>query len=481
MDVIENKKNAINLSRLSNHSYIINFYRKKIIGRKIVLTTDHGSWIALSKKEYNRFLNNNISTYLYNDLETRGIIITKNNYKSIIQEFYNRYSYLEYSPALHIIVPTRTCNLKCIYCHSKAVSDGKIEYKMSEKTLKKILYFIFRSPSKFIKIEFNGGEPLLNKGMIKKTFQYVEELSKKYKKNYNITIVSNLTTMTKSFLHFLVKQKNNLSISTSLDGPEVVHNMNRRYAGNNKGTYKKVTEWIRCLSRNGISVGLLMVVTKYSLPYWKEIIDEYINWGIRKMYVKPLVYVGYAKDEWEKIAYTPEEFVSFWKKCVDYTFELVEKDTIISEFNLLFGLQNVLTTKNNGFLDFTNPCGAIRGQLTYDDKGDIYSCNLAKIFNEYKIGNVYESIDYNTILNSNKSKEIILSSMLEGYYCDSCVYKPFCSICPVAYYGENDDLNIKINKNRSCLIHKAMYDYIFKKIIYESSKVKRYLSKIGGE
>ncbi len=457
------------------NGYILNFHRKKRLGENLLLTTDHGSWIITSPEVHQALLNKQLTKDLYRNFEERGLIITEKNLNQIVKKFHKRYQHIEKPPALHIITPLMRCNLRCTYCHSEASHINSVSSMMDEKTVKKILEFIFQSPSKYLKIEFNGGEPLFNKEIIQTAFYYAKELGKKYNKQYHFGIVTNLTMMTSEFLNFIAKNRKNFTIYVSLDGPEEVHDWNRKFALSNKGTYKKVTSWIRRLKEKNIPLGLLMVVTKHSLRFWKEIVDEYVKWGMTSFYIKPLEPVGFAKENWNDIGYKAEKFIRFWEKCVDYSFELLEKGIVIKESNLLFGLQNILTEKNTGFLDFTSPCGMIRGQLVYDEYGDIYCCNMAKIFKEFKIGNVFENNRYDNILNSDRSKKMIMSSMTEGYYCDSCAYKPFCSVCPILHYANEGRFNIKINKTSNCARYKLLYDYIFKKIVYDKEKIKKYI------
>ncbi len=61
-----------------------------------------------------------------------------------------------------MIVPTLRCNAKCIYCQVSSKSAEALKYDMNEATAKRIVDLIFLSPSPGIKIEFQGGEPLLN-------------------------------------------------------------------------------------------------------------------------------------------------------------------------------------------------------------------------------------------------------------------------------------------------------------------------------
>ncbi len=74
-----------------------------------------------------------------------------------------RYSRLPGFTGLHIFVVTLRCEHSCPYCQvSRQSSDKSAISTCREETARPRLEMTFRSPSPHIKIEFQGGEPLLN-------------------------------------------------------------------------------------------------------------------------------------------------------------------------------------------------------------------------------------------------------------------------------------------------------------------------------
>ena len=452
---------------------IKNFIRYKRIGEGYLLTTDHGTWVYLNEEKFLQYKNDQLDDETLKDLIDRGIYLINENAEAIVERYADRISQKSQGAGLHIIVPTIRCNLRCIYCHSEAqsITEGA-EYDMTEETLKKTLDFIFQSPNDNITIEYQGGEPLQNKYIVRRTIELSEEVNKIYKKKFTIALVSNLLNLDEEFLDFLVEHKDILTVTASLDGPKYVHDKNRKYVNSNVGTYDQVVEKLKMCRNKGFNVGLLMVTTRYSLPYWKEIIQEYLKWGINYIQIKPLDYLGYACDVWDEIGYTVYEFVDFWKKCVDYTFELLGEGKVIMDRRLDFALDCLLHDKDTSFLDWTNPCGLLRGQIVYNYNGDIYCCDEARVMPDSILGNVYVD-DYNSVVNKLESQQWMESSYLEGYYCDSCAYKPYCGICPVLHYAQEDNFRIKLNKTNRCHINRAIIDNAFENIIFNGDKLRR--------
>src|SRR5580698_7272951 len=74
----------------------------------------------------------------------------------------SRMAYLREPTPLHIFVVTLRCEHSCPYCQVSRQSTDRSKFDMSEETAGHALNIAFESPSKRIKIEFQGGEPLLN-------------------------------------------------------------------------------------------------------------------------------------------------------------------------------------------------------------------------------------------------------------------------------------------------------------------------------
>lgn len=452
---------------------LLNFHRRMDFDDHWLLSTDHGSWIKIDKEDYEEILEKDYRGKHFDDLVERGFILTSETVNDVVDAYRLRYRMLDRGPSLHIIVPTIRCNLRCVYCHSEAepMTRGP-QFDMSEETLKKVLHFIFQTPKDRIRIEFQGGEPMLNKKIIKKTLQFAQELALKTNKRFNIALVSNFTQLDDDMLEFLVKHKELLSISTSLDGPQELHDQNRCFLNNGAGTYDNVTRNIERCQEKGLHVGLLMVTTRYSLPYWKEIVDEYVRWGQKGIHVKLLDRVGYAAEVWDEIGYSMDEYVSFWKKVNNYSFELFDKGIMIFDRFFKLALKKILYSSDPDYLDWMSPCGTLRGQVVYNHNGDIYCCDEARVSENFIVGNVFEST-YASLLEKDKTQEIIKSSMLEGYYCDSCFFKPYCGVCPIIHHCREGNYRIKLNKTNNCQFYRSILDFIFRKLMFNTKEVKK--------
>ena len=437
---------------------MIENYRIRKIEDKYFLSTDDGSSVILNMSELKQIKKKEMLGDLKKKLLDKEIIT-----KTFSKKIYNlrkRNDFLFQGTSLHIIVLTKRCNMSCIYCHAGRENEDKKELDMDLETAKKTVDFIFQSPNRNITIEFQGGEPLLNWAILKFIVEYSQELKEKKGKNLRIDIVTNMALMDENKMDYLIEKK--IGVCTSLDGPKQLHDKNRPCS---KSNYEQVRNWIKRFDEEYKKRDIksypsaLVTITKTSLNHPKEIIDEYVQLGLKNVHLRFLNNLGFAKKSWGNISYTPEEFIEFWNKAIDY----IQNNNInISErgYNII---QSKLKNKNDpNYLEMRSPCGAIIGQLAYNYDGLIYTCDEARMLNEdlFHIGNVNQG--FSEVVTSDKSCSIINSSINDQFICDTCAYKPYCGICPVCNYSEQGNIIGKIPQTSRCKIYMSQFDRVVK-------------------
>jgi His-Xaa-Ser system radical SAM maturase HxsB len=447
----------------------INNYRTRNFKDRSLLTIDNGSWALLTNKQSDEFEKGNIDKETFRILEKEGIIITKNNLNREVAKYQKRYHYLHSGATLHIIVPTLRCNQRCVYCHSSARPQDASCIDMDEETAKKTLEFIFQTPAKSITIEFQGGEPTLNHDILKYMVKEAKKINEKHKKDLSFSLVSNLSNIPEEKLDWFIEE--GVDICTSLDGPKKVHDRNR-LLDDGTGTYELTKRCIKtCKEKHKKKIGVIMVTTRHSLPYWKEIVDEYVEIGLDIIQLKYMSKIGFAKGNWEDIGYEPEEFIEFWKKSMEYILQLNKKGTRIIERYSQIILRKILTETDPNFTDLRTPCGLVTGQLAYYQKGDIYCCDEGRTDTLFLLGNV-KTDNYQDVVSSENAQNLIRASMNNNPLCNACAYKPYCGTCIVNNYSREGSLIVNMSKNPQHKINQAMFDYIFNKIIESGEELK---------
>lgn len=120
--------------------------------------------------------------------------------------------------SLHMFVVTLRCNHSCQYCQVSRQSEDRSAYDMTVPMADKALDFTFQSPSPGIKIEFQGGEPLLNFDLIKYIVLEAKRRNITEQRDLVFVIATNLSFLTDEILNFC--REHTIQISTSLDGPQ---------------------------------------------------------------------------------------------------------------------------------------------------------------------------------------------------------------------------------------------------------------------
>lgn len=448
------------LSKLKNKK--LPFFRFKKLGKKYLLTNEVGEFIFLKEEEFFQFLNGKLP------LRKKGFFSKPSSFERyrLAKKYLTRNDHLfNPGPSLHIVVPTIRCNFKCIYCQASAWDIEKEGGDMDFKTAKSVVDFIFSVPNPFITIEFQGGEPLVNWPVVKYIIELSREKNKKAKKDLKITIVTNLSLMSEERLIFF--RKNFVSLCTSLDGPREIHNKNRPcFFGD---SYFLTTKWIKRikteekkLNYNFPTLFALPTITKFSLKYPQEIVDEYLKWGFPEIHIRNLSFLGRAKLLKSEIGYSPKEFISFWKEALRYILEINERGIFFREREALILLQKILSDRNPHYTDLSSPCGAVFGQILYNFDGKILTCDEARMLKEntFCLGDIKRA-KYEEIVNTQKAKIMILASCLENLSCDFCVYKPYCGVCPVKNFGYYKTPFPYMKETDWCQIKQGQLDFLF--------------------
>jgi len=455
------------------------------IGNKYFVSTDWG-WDFLDEDEFKLLIEGKIEEdpILFERLEKKGIILTKDNLKKVIKKYRERYHFLWQGPSLHIIAVTFRCNQACIYCHSAAIPHTlpKQGYDLDIDTAKEIVNFIFQSNAQNLSIEFQGGEPLLNWEVVEYITEEAVKKARIHKRIVSFNLATNLTLMTEDLSNkiiskYWIKKKIKFGFSTSLDGPKEVHDRNRPMRGGGS-SYERVVYWLEWFwEKHKWAPHALLTITKHSLPYWKEIIDEYIKRHQWSIWIRVPNRIGYAKGNPASV--TEDEFIDFYKKSLDYLIEQNKKGNKILELYATLILKKLFEKRDPMFTDMLSPiCGGIIGQLAYKPNGDVHTCDEGKIFDEFKLGNVKQNT-LKDIMQSEKARKFLRSSCLESYpTCVQCPYKFLCGACPVNAYAEFGTMFAYMPSFYKCKINMEMFRTILIKLQNREDR-KVLLSWIG--
>jgi radical SAM protein with 4Fe4S-binding SPASM domain len=231
---------------------------------------------------------------------------------------------------------------------------------------------------------------------------------------------------------------------------------------------------INKLNDKNVQCGAIQTTTKLSLDRPKELVEEYIKLGFNNIFLRPLTPLGYALNKWESIGYTTEQFLSFYKTCLEYIIEKNKSGYRIKEGHASIFLSKILRGHGVNYMELRSPCGAGIGQMAYYYDGNIYTCDEARMLKEmgdnaFCLGNVFTD-DYNSLMDSKVCSVACKYTILEALpQCSDCAYMPYCGTCPVINYASEKDVISRSVSSYRCNIYKGMLDIIFE-ILMDSEK-----------
>ena len=144
-------------------------------------------------------------------------------------KYRSRLEPLAWFTGLHIFVVTLRCDHSCHYCQVSRQTEDSASYDMTVAHADRALEVVFRSPSPNIKIEFQGGEPLLRFDLIRHVVEQAERMNEAAGRDVQFVIASNLTHLSNDILSFCHAHR--ILLSTSLDGPADLHDAQRPLRG----------------------------------------------------------------------------------------------------------------------------------------------------------------------------------------------------------------------------------------------------------
>lgn len=345
--------------------------------------------------------------------------------------------------ALHMFVVSLRCEHTCRYCQvSRQATSSRGDFDMTEETADAALAHVFRSPSRQIKIEVQGGEPLLNFGLVRWIVERAEELNRSEGRDLAFVITTNLALVDDEILDFCADHR--IAISTSIDGPQELHDHNRRRPGQN--SWEVAVDGLRkAVARLGAeNVSALMTTTEASLDRPEDIVDTYVELGLRSIFFRPISPYGFARRKRGGAGYDANRWLEFYRRGLARVIELNRQGIPITEVYAAIVARKMLTDDDPGYVDLTSPAGMGIGGIVYNYNGDVYASDESRMLAEmgdqtFRLGTVHD--DYRTLIMSDALLGPLWSSFtLAVPKCDLCAFEPWCGADPVFHHTTAGDV-----------------------------------------
>ena len=356
---------------------------------------------------------------------------------------------------------TEECNLRCKYCylvHKNATQ--KMPFEVAKKAVDYVLsaHDIYNKPS--VIWDFIGGEPFLEIDLVDKISDYIKDQMyiqrHPWFNNYIFSFTTNgLLYNTEKVQKYIKKNAKHLSISISVDGNKIKHDMQRVYP-DGRGSYNDVVKNVP-LWLSQFNPSTKATFSHADLPYLKDSIIHLWNLGIKEIAANVVF-----ENVWDEK--DPEIFENQLKDLADY---IIEKEIYKKEgysvrfFDPLIGFP--LSTEEKG----KNWCGA-GTMLAVDCAGNFFPCirfvgfslNKNKAF---KIGDINMGI----IKDRLKPFKYLTINKLNNKLCENCKVASGCMACTGFSYDNSKSGTLYERSTYNCDMHKANVracDYFWEKV-----------------
>lgn len=321
---------------------------------------------------------------------------------------------------IHLEV-TNCCNLACRYCYVNTKNKQKIndadhmDIQIAKDIVKRVAENTVASN---IKVVFHGGEPLLLKSeWYENIFSYIRELCSTSNKKILICMQTNLTLLDDDIINLM--KEHNVVVSTSIDGPEGIHNTYR-------SLFTSTIENISRIKEIGLSVGVIVGFGFHNFDKVNEVIAVLSELSIKRFLANVVYSMGRGKN---LPCLDSERRFKVYKDLTDHILKTRGKE-IIEEHTILRINRFVNPpTKNELLRDLscsTPFCHAGIRMLMFKPNGDIYPCGFSgglETNGYFRLGNIYQT-------DENYFKKKILDFHKKGskYHteCQSCEANIIC-------------------------------------------------------
>jgi len=436
--------------------------------RKYVLSNLVGEYCVVERKTLQALVTKALrpADTAYSSLKSRHFFLESGETSTLhllATKYRTKQAPLAEFTSLHMIVPTLRCNTSCVYCQVSHKGAAAGAYDMTEAAADSAIDFMFRSPSSHLKLEFQGGEPLLNFYMVRYIIERTREREQQLGRKVSIIICSNLSLISEEILQFC--EKHDVQFSTSLDGPRDLHNHNRPSA--EFESYEQTQTGIaRVREALGVgSISALMTTTKASLSRPKEIVDEYIGQGFKSIFLRPINPYGFAAKAGALTRYSTLEWMEFYKTALDYIIDLNQRGIHIREEYAALLLRRLLTPYGTGYVDLQSPAGIGISAILFNHDGNVYASDESRMLAEmgdshFCLGNLLKD-SYEDMMLSDVLIDTLTQTMTEGVPgCSDCGFQPYCGTDPVRHYRIQGDIVGNKPTSEFCQRHMALFRHI---------------------
>ena len=256
--------------------------------------------------------------------------------------------------------------------------------------------------------------------------------------------------------------KENVFISTSLDGSSLTHQKQRtQKLKETNNFYSNLDAIIKLFGFDKVSA--LPTITNFDSI--NDIIDEYANFGFSSIFLRPVNFQGFARKTYKKNSFDISSWQKNYLNAIKYIFTRNYKNNHkIKEFNFENNLKRIFHAGSNSFVDLRTPNFYGRDYMVIDYDGTFYPTDESRMIS--RVGLIDMSIgSLKKGLNKEKIDQLNNSQFNEtDPDCVHCAYQQFCGVDNIDNVSRYNTIDLPKYETFFCNTNTFYFDEIFKMI-----------------
>lgn len=428
---------------------------ERLEGELYVVTNDVGEFVRLDRASLDDLVNHRLDprSEVYRALKARHMLYDRADAVALdllALKCRTRTEPLAAFTGLHLFVVTLRCDHSCGYCQVSRRTEDRAGFDMSVEHADRALEHVFRSPNPKIKIEFQGGEPLLNLPLVVHIAERARARASSEGRDLALVLASNLSRLDDDALALC--RRLGIALSTSLDGPAELHDRQRPRpgGGSHAATVKAIRRAREVLGHDAVAA--LMTTTVDALDRVEDIVDEYARLGFASIFLRSQSPYGFAARSLTR-RYDAEVWVRFYERGLAHILRLNAQGVPMREEYTTILLQKMFSPFGSAYVDLQSPAGAGIGALVYNYDGSVFASDEGRMLAEMgdlrlRLGHVND--DYAALLGGDTLALLLDETLLESAPgCSDCGFLPYCGADPAHHLATQ----------RDALGHKAFSDF----------------------
>ncbi|MDO1583609.1 His-Xaa-Ser system radical SAM maturase HxsB [Rhizobium oryzicola] len=371
-----------------------------------------------------------------------------------------------------ILVPTLRCNLSCAYCQVSRVNENTPGHDWSNETLAAVIAWLESLSTKEIKIEFQGGEPLLRLDLLEKVRSFVRSRFE----HSSFVVCTNLQEVTEEAWDFLASDDTN--VSTSLDPTVDLHQRHRTVGS--ASTQQFLRNLRRAVDQFPARVSALPTFDIDALPDPSAVIETYASFGLASIYLRAVNHQGFARKRF-RTRETLQTWVSYVRAfiaaLIDYNWN---SESPMEEYYFSHCLRRVIRGGHDAHVDLRNPNIVGKSYVVVDHDGAFYPTDEARMMSrlgqiDLRMGNVRDGMDRRVVDTVNAE-----ATNLFDADCIHCPYQAFCGVDLIDDLSRYGRIDLPRHETNFCQRHMAIFDLAFELLYSNDPKVRHSLALWSG-